>query len=53
LQNFKEDETGGRDKERYDEERVDPGDWMVYLKQFCDCVQAILHPLLQGTVAIN
>ena len=27
LQNFKEDETGGRDKERYDDERVDPGDF--------------------------
>ena len=29
LQNFKEDETGGRDKERYNDERVDPGGWMV------------------------
>ena len=25
LQNFREDETGGRDRERYDDERVDPG----------------------------
>jgi len=27
LQNFREDETGGRDRERYDDERV--GGWMV------------------------
>ena len=29
LQNFKEDETGGRDKEIYGDARVDPGGWMV------------------------
>ena len=29
MQNFREDETGGRDRERYDDERVDPGGWMV------------------------
>jgi len=29
VYNFKEDETGGRDKERYDDERVDPGGWVV------------------------
>ena len=28
MQNFKEDETGGRDKERYDDERVDPPGWL-------------------------
>ena len=29
AQNFKEDETGWRYKERYDDEQVDPGGWMV------------------------
>ena len=29
LQKFKEYETGGRDKGRYDDERVDPDGWMV------------------------
>ena len=29
LQNFREDETGGRDREGYDDEQVDPASWMV------------------------
>src|SRR6218665_472383 len=29
LQNYREDETGGRDRERYSDERVDPGGWMM------------------------
>ena len=28
LQNFREDETGGRDRERYSDERVNPNGWM-------------------------
>ena len=29
LQNFREDDTGGRERERYDDERVDLCGWMV------------------------
>jgi len=29
FQNFREDETGLRHRERYDDERVDPEGWMV------------------------
>jgi len=29
LQNFREDETGGRDRERYVDKRVDPCGWMA------------------------
>jgi len=29
LQNFREDETVGQDRERYSDERIDLGSWMV------------------------
>jgi len=29
LQNFREDETGDRDRERYSDGREDPGGWTV------------------------
>jgi len=29
LKNLREDETGERDRERHDDDRIDPGGWMV------------------------
>ena len=36
MQNFREEETGGRDRERYDDERVDLDGWIMDVEKLAN-----------------